>query len=44
MLAHLLIAGPVEGMVTGLTLAYLQRSNVGILQIRQRRRAAEVTT
>ncbi|MDP4127294.1 MAG: cobalt transporter CbiM [Bacillota bacterium] len=32
--AHLTIAGPVEGLVTFLTLSYLQRNNPSLLQIR----------
>ncbi|MDR3585945.1 MAG: cobalt transporter CbiM [Desulfosporosinus sp.] len=32
--AHLTIAGPVEGVVTGLVIAYLQRSNPVLLQMR----------
>lgn len=32
--AHLIIAGPVEGIVTGLVIAYLQRSNPVLLQMR----------
>ena len=32
--AHLSIAGPVEGVVTGLVIAYLQRSNPVLLQMR----------
>ena len=31
--AHLIIAGPVEGVVTGLAIAYLQRSNPVLLQM-----------
>ncbi|SPF53760.1 nickel and/or cobalt ABC transporter, permease subunit MN [Candidatus Desulfosporosinus infrequens] len=32
--AHLTIAGPVEGVVTGLVIAYLQRTNPVLLQMR----------
>jgi cobalt/nickel transport system permease protein len=32
--AHLTVAGPVEGVVTGLVISYLQRSNPALLQIR----------
>lgn len=32
--AHLLVAGPVEAVVTGLAVAYLQRSNPVLLQMR----------
>ena len=32
--AHLVVAGPVEGVVTGLVIAYLQRTNPVLLQIR----------
>lgn len=32
--AHIIIAGPVEGIVTGLVIAYLQRSNPVLLQMR----------
>lgn len=32
--AHLIIAGPVEGVVTGLVIAYIQRSNPVLLQMR----------
>lgn len=32
--AHLIIAGPVEGVVTGLVIVYLQRSNPVLLQMR----------
>jgi len=32
--AHLSIAGPVEGVVTGLVISYLQRSNPDLLQMR----------
>ena len=32
--AHVIIAGPVEGVVTGLVIAYLQRSNPVLLQMR----------
>ncbi len=35
MLGHMLIAGPVEGIVTALIVAYLQRANLPILQINE---------
>ncbi|WP_434510478.1 cobalt transporter CbiM [Desulfitobacterium sp. AusDCA] len=34
--AHLLIAGPVEGVVTALVVSYLQRTNPALLQLRHR--------
>jgi len=34
LLAHLTIAGPVEGVVTGLAISYLQRSNPALLHMR----------
>lgn len=33
--AHLTIAGPIEGLVSALVLAYLQRTNPALLQIRE---------
>ncbi len=33
MLGHILIAGPIEGIVTGLVVAYLQRANQPLLQL-----------
>jgi cobalt/nickel transport system permease protein len=33
MIGHIIIAGPVEGIVTALIVAYLQRSNLPILQL-----------
>jgi cobalt/nickel transport system permease protein len=33
LLAHLLVAGPVEGVLTGGVLAYLQRANIPLLKI-----------
>jgi cobalt/nickel transport system permease protein len=32
-LAHLLVAGPAEGIVTGLVVRYLERANPGLLQL-----------
>lgn len=40
--AHLTVAGPVEGVVSALVIAYLQRSNPALLQI-QNNSAAEVS-
>lgn len=36
MLGHILIAGPVEGIVTALVIAYLQKSNLPILELNAR--------
>jgi len=35
MLGHILIAGPVEGIVTALVVAYLQRANLPILELNE---------